>query len=135
MTLRHLLGPAHVFGHLAAGGIQTPDAYLQVQARLCAPRAAPHDAPEDTRLVVYVNEDRLLVDCACGNGVVVSAEWEMACCTWCGTIYRGAQLVLPEDLEALDRLLGRRVTANRNFHPERETLLDIAEKNAARGLV
>ena len=138
ITLKHITGPQQSFGHMR--DIQTADDYLKLQAEYMAAQrrgspvftAEPICAPMVAQLTAYVNESRLLVDCTCGNGVVVHAGWELALCFWCGSIYSGAQIRLPsiEDLIEIDEILGRRLPISRHFHPDHETLSDLRKGRA-----
>ena len=119
IELRYLTGPRRGFQ------VHTRDEYLAFQARYLEQmrikiphfEGVPHATP--SVLTVYINEGRLLVDCPCAGGVLVDAEWELACCTSCGAIYEANQLVFPSkaDLLELDEHLGKRHTRNRNFDP------------------
>lgn len=127
IKLRHITGP-----HKGPMGIyrdiQTPEDLLNLLS-LNPLKQEPfvvHESPL-RGLVAYVNESRLLVDCNCGSGVLIDAEWELGACFACGAIYRSASLVLPslEDLQLLDRHLGTWHPAHRNYHPERESLASV----------
>ena len=134
VTLKHISGPKNgptgVFRD-----IHTPQDYLGLLSLnpLKQDPFVAHVSPL-TGHVVYVNEGRLLLDCNCGAGVLVDAEWQLGCCFSCGAIYEAGNMVLPDDLTTLDTLLGTRHPSHRNFHPERETVQSVRDENTAKGV-
>lgn len=87
MSLR---GPLEIFG------VRSREEYLAKQAAFCFRLGKKPFVVTDAHPEVYVNEDRLLLDCAagdCRSGVVVSAEWRLGCCFECGAIYQN--VVIP----------------------------------------
>jgi hypothetical protein len=125
ITLKHITGPKNGAGLFKM--IQTAEDYERLlhMNPLNQEVFVSHNSP--LTAVVYINHSRLLIDCNCGCGALVDAQWEMACCFECGAIYRSANLVFPsrEDLLLLDGVLGMRHPNHRNYHPERETLASV----------
>ena len=129
VELKNILGPSQV---IWATGIPIKDDkdYLVAQERYLSQqrrgglKCFAHDADSNEKAVAYVNEGRLLIDCSCLNGVVVDVQAELACCFWCGKIWRGAQLVLPTqvDIEEIDLLFDKMATQDREFHPMKKPL-------------
>ena len=131
MTLIHLVGPEHVFTHMAH--LTTPEEYralgLQCAGRTFEPAAKAY---------VFIDDSRLLIDCECRNGVLVSLKWQLACCLapGCGAVYTADTLIFPADMDVLDELLGKRHPLDRDFYPHRgETLDDVVEWNTKKGLL
>jgi hypothetical protein len=134
MKLRAIVGPDAIFSHLKrrlTGNMQDfasaqdfrdfMQAYLDKQGQGLRPRPATSPAK------VYVNHARLLIDCACGAGAMVSIEFRTACCLECGRVYPAGLLVFPSDadLTAIDDIMATRPPTNRNFDPANETVASV----------
>jgi hypothetical protein len=114
IKLTRITGPQNGFGHMKdIQGIKDlldlQDEYLAEQKQQTKSEAAKARCGEPqvmpyAKLIAYVNESRLLVDCPCGSGVLVDAVNEIGCCLFCGAIYRNEQLGLPsqEELERVE---------------------------------
>lgn len=128
VELKHITGPQAAFGHMK--DIHGVKDYLDLQeAYMNRQRATIRGLGEPflsaSKVESYVNESRLLVDCACGNGVIVDAVNEIACCLWCGAIYRNEMITMPSpsSLERLDRALGKKHTRERNWDRRHKIVL------------
>lgn len=78
-----------------------------------------------------VNGGRWLLLCpVCNNGVPVDPSWTETVCIDCGSIY---SIVIPDEIDAIERVLGERPIVNQNWSPG-ETLRALIEDNAAHGI-
>lgn len=95
-----------------------------------------HELREDDReLTAYVNNGRWVADCLnCAAGVAAGPDFPRGCCLACGSIFR---LKHPPagDVQAATEILAVRPPDNRNWHPWRETVDDLANENQAHGFV
>lgn len=80
---------------------------------------------------VYINYGRWMVRCACGDRPLVHPGWSLALCLGCGAIYE--RLQMPEDADAIARVLcARPEIGQRNWAPP-ETLEHLISENIAHG--
>lgn len=118
-------------------GVVDEATYRQVQAEFLRKQGlTPH--VERTPVAAYLNQDRLIIDCVCDNGVPVLRARErrdgnFAACVSCGAIYQSVDV--QADIDAVDETLRYRPERNRNWDPRRgETLEDVERENRERGL-
>lgn len=134
---RCLLGPRHVHP-----GVNTEADYRRrhLEAILKGRKKYPNldwqnPWPTVARPPVYVSGGMVQIRCAtpgCGNCPAVSPEWRLALCWDCGAIYEG--LELPEDFDAIARLLvARPELSTRNWLPG-ETVEDLERENVEHGI-
>ena len=86
-------------------------------------------------LDAYVNHGRWLVDCPCGNGILVEPRADTAACL---PVEHGAcgktspvRWPAPQTVAAAAKLLEERPMLNRNWHPDRETVAVLRAENKA----
>jgi hypothetical protein len=138
--VRHIFKGAPRGPSRAAGsGVSDESSYLAVQREHLRRTEGPNPVQVLDPILAFVDEDRLLIDSLCGNGVPVlkreggRADEHFAACVNCGRIYR--KVVVPEDLDQGDAVLAKRPVRNRNWDPRRgETVADLVAENARHGL-
>ena len=132
-----LLGPAHLHPF-----VTDEQSYLArhrlafLEAKQMFPALAwPTPWISEVRPALTVRQGIWKIACAtlgCLNHPVVSVEWRLALCWDCGAIYE--RLLIPADIEAIERvLLQRPVPETRNWWLD-ETLADLIAENAAQGI-
>lgn len=129
-----------IFKHVPRGGpgrtrgASDEPSYLAIQREHLRKTEGPDPFNEPTPVQAFIDEDRLLIDCLCKNGVPVfrregrGHDEHFAACVVCGRIYR--HVVVPDDLDEGDAVLAKQPVNNRRWDPRRgETLDDLkAEK-------
>lgn len=88
-------------------------------------------------LIAYVNHNRWVVDCPCGNGIIVVPRTDVAVCPdapmGCGQRYP-VQWPAAQSLAAAQKALEQRPIPYRNWFPDRETVADLRAENTLRGV-
>ena len=116
----------------APKGLKDEQQYRAVQTvALLEKGLTPH--VERVRATAYVNQDRVLIDCLCDNGVPVLLSARFAACISCGATYSNVEV--HRDIRQAAAVLDLRPERNRNWDPRRgETLDDLERENRERGL-
>lgn len=125
-----LLGP--IDGH-AHQGVSSPETYRAACRRYRGERT--HEARPDEWAALgapHVSHGQWFVDCGCGNGCSLSVDWRLACCFLCGAIYNGVSL--PEESEAIERVLAARSDAKHRNYRAPETVDDLITENEIHGV-
>lgn len=124
MPLQSCVGPREKLGHL--GLMTTKEEFLQRHGEVIqrVKRGNPNNhelrvqsVPRNVVCPVYFNEGRVLIDCACGSGVLVDLDWGIACCFECGKTYTADNLRVPSNLAEIDTLLASLPMWDRNYKP------------------
>lgn len=122
--------PYEVLSRPALGRIiDTPEALLAFQAAVMAAQNKPAPRERAQPFVARVDFGRWLGDCPCGDAPVVDPEWSLACCLYCGAIYRN--IVMPDDAKDVESVLMERPHQLNRFWFTHETVADLRAENIA----
>lgn len=82
-------------------------------------------------LVMRVNHDRWIADCACRSGLTTGEGWTEARCFACGAVYVNVVWPAPEDRKQIAAALARRqAPSTRNWEPDQHWSTLVAENLA-----
>ena len=137
MKLKHLTGPSRAYGHMA--DLHTKDMLFLLHGRFMDQQRAnvppgyiyPDSGKpfvcwdEPGEFHVYVNHGRTMVNCSCYNGVIVDVDWMAGACFACGRQFTAEHLIIPQNMEEIDEVLGPRHPHQRNFDPRIESFEDL----------
>lgn len=88
-----------------------------------------------TPLTARVDWGRWIVECPCGAGVAVQADWRAAYCLGCGRILTAVIFPPTDEREAVEAVLGMRDQRHQFYFPEKgETVATLRAENVAHGL-
>lgn len=112
--------------------VSSPSEVRLLWAAYCSSRFGK--APEATGASVhaYISDNRWVATCPeCNGGMATWPEMEDACCYDCGRTFT---VVFPDNLVEAVAVLEERLSQNRHWFPERESIRDLQAENAVRGL-
>ena len=69
--------------------------------------------------------------CVCGDCATVHPVWRLACCCFCGAIYR--DLEIPDNANAIAAVLLKRANPSTRNWRRPETVADLQAENIAHG--
>ncbi len=125
---RFLLGPEQLL--LSPGRrVSSPAEYLGWHVSVITGRGGdPWDSPEPTK--ARVNWGRWVADCFwCGTSMLTRPTWGVAYCGECGARYHKDQVGFPEDHEAIEKILLRRVRRDQQNWDNRQSTAELAQEN------
>lgn len=125
---RYLLGPEQLMC-FPGRRVSSPAEYLAWHTTVVTRRAGtPWDSPEPT--TIYVNHGRWIADCVwCGTGMLTRPDWGIAYCGECGARYHSDQVEYPEEHEAIEKILLRRVRRDQQNWDVRQTVDELELEN------
>jgi hypothetical protein len=125
---RFLLGPEQL---LFSPGrrVSSPEEYLGWHVSVVTRRGGnPWDSPEPTK--AYVNHGRWVANCVwCLTGMLTQPHWRIACCGECGARYSSARVHFPENIEAIEKILLRRVRRDQQNWDDRQSVDELKKEN------